>query len=69
MTFDNGCSWSHSKVTFEKMIVYLTQFNGPVKRFYLKHAATLAAVETAEFFIMKTLDADSGSNVDISKII
>ena len=51
------------------MIVYFTQFNGPVKLFYLKHVATLAPVETAEFFIMKTLDADSGSNVDISKII
>ena len=65
MSFDDSCSWSHEKVAFKKMVMYLTQFHAPVKQFYLKYAATLAPLDTSEFFIMKTLDADKESKTSV----
>ena len=45
------------------MIMYLTQYNASVKKFYLKYASTLDGLETAEFFIMKTLEAGKSSKL------
>jgi len=55
MEFDDGCCWSDGKVTFGKMLQYLTQFEVNVKRFYLKYSSTLAPLTTAVFLIMESL--------------